>query len=125
MSNDLLIPSVSPADLESVWAMKNELQILRPGRQVSIGAEDYKRACSAQADVNAVVLREAMLERVLYTAEAGHFRFPWLRDGQPEEIVFRVVAAIPMVAPEPGGVHEAFPIDVAELIRQIQKESGV
>jgi hypothetical protein len=124
-SNDLLIPSVDPADLKSIWAMKNEFQILHPGRKVSIGADAYKRACGAKADVSAVILRVTMLESVLYTAEAGHFGFSWIHDGQPEEIVFKIVASIPMVAPQPGTVNEAFPIDVEELIREINKEANV
>ena len=124
LSRDLLIPPVAPADLKIVWTMKSEFQIRHPGQQFSIPVDSYERACSPQADFSAVFSRVSMLERVQYAAEAGHFRFPWIHDGQPEEIVFRIVATIPMTAPQPGVVHEGFPIDVEELIRQIKNESS-
>ena len=124
LSSDVFIPPVAPADLKSVWAMKNEFQIRHPGQQVSISVRSYERACSPRADFRAIFSRVSMLEKVQYAAEAGHFRFPWIHDGQPEEIVFKIVATIPMIAPQPGVVHEGFPIDVEELIRQIKNESS-
>ncbi len=125
LSKDVLVPCVAPADLKSVWTMKNEFQVRHPGQQVSIGVDFYKRACSPQADVGAVYSRVLMLGRVQHEAEAGHFRFPWIHDGEPEEVVFKIVATIPMVEPQPGAVQEGFPIDVEELIRQIKSESKV
>jgi hypothetical protein len=122
-SKDILVPSVAHADLKSVWAMANEFQVRHPGQQVSIGVDFYKRACSPLADVDAVLRRVSMLGRVQQEAEAGHFRFPWIHDGEPEEIVFKIVATIPMVELQPGMVHEGFPINVEELIRQIKAES--
>jgi hypothetical protein len=125
LSKDVLVPSVAPADLKSVWAMKSEFQARHPGQQASIGVDFYKRACSPQADVGAVFSRISMLGRVQHEAEAGHFRFPWIHDGEPEEVVFKIVATIPMVELQPGAVQEEFPIDVEELIRQIRNESRV
>ncbi len=125
MSTDVLVPAVSPADLQSVWSMKNEFQIRHPGQKVSISVDSYKGVCSPHADVGAVFTRVSMLEKVEYAAEAGHFKFPWIHDGQPEEIVFKIVATIPMVAPEPGVVHEGFPIDVDDLIRQIESQQSL
>ena len=125
LSSDVLIPPVAPADLKSVWAMKNEFQIRHPGQPVSISVDSYERACSPRADFGAVFSRVSMLEWVQYAAEAGHFRFPWIHDGQPEEIVFKIVATIPMVAPQSDVVHDGSPIDIEELIRQIKNESSV
>jgi hypothetical protein len=53
LSKDVLVPSVAPADLKSVWAMKNEFEARHPGQRVSIGVDFYKRSCSPQADVGA------------------------------------------------------------------------
>jgi hypothetical protein len=125
LSKDVLVPPVAPADLKSVWAMKNEFQARHPGQHVSIGVDFYKRACSPQADVGAVFSRVSMLGRVQHEAEAGHFRFPWIHDGEPEEVVFKIVATIPMVELQPGVVQEGFPIDVEQLIEQIKNESRV
>lgn len=47
---------------------------------------------------------------------------PWLHDGQPEEAVFKVLAAIPMTGLPPGG-RQGLPFDVEEFRRLIQKES--
>lgn len=122
-SGEALIASVAPADLKTVWTMNNEFQIRHPGQQVSISLASYARACSPQADIRAVISRISMLEEVQYAAEAGHFRFPWIKEGQPEEIVFKIIATIPMAAPQPGVVHEGLPIDVEKLITQIENES--
>jgi hypothetical protein len=105
--------------------MKNEFQLRHRGQRVSIGVDFYKRACSPQADVGAVFSRVSVLGRVQHEAEAGHFRFPWIHDGEPEEVVFKIVASIPMVELQPGVVQEGLPIDVEELIRQIKNESRV
>ena len=51
------VPSVDAADLKSVWAMQNELQATLPGKQISIGAEFYRRACGTGADVRSVFIR--------------------------------------------------------------------
>lgn len=123
-SSVLLVPAVALADLKTIWAMKNEFQIRHPGRPVSISVDAYERACSPRADFHAVFSRLSMLETVQRAAEAGHFKFPWIQNGQPEEIVFRIVSTIPMVAPQAGLVREGFPIDVEELIRQIENESS-
>lgn len=125
LSKDVLVPTVAPADLKSVWAMQNDFQARHPGQQGAISTDLYTRACSPQADVGAVCSRVSMLGRVQHEAEAGHFRFPWIHDGEPEEVVFKIVATIPMVELQPGVVQEGFPIDVEELIRQIENESRV
>jgi hypothetical protein len=125
LSKEVLVPSVAPADLKSVWAMAHEFQARHAGQQVSIGVDFYKRACSPQADIGAVCSRVSMLGMVQHEAEARHFRFPWIHDGEPEDVVFKIVATIPMVEPQPGVMREGFPIDVEELIRQIENEAKV
>ena len=59
-----------------------------------------------QADICAVLSRVSMLEKVQYAADAGHFIFPWTHDGRSEDIVFKIVATIPMVASKAGVVQE-------------------
>ena len=66
-----------------------------------------------------------MLGKVQHEAEAGHFRVLWIHDGEPEEVVFKIVTTIPMVELQPGVAHEGFPIDVEELITLLKNESGV
>ena len=118
-----LVPAVDPADLKSVWAMQNDFQARHPGQQGAISIDLYKRACNPGADVSAVFSRASMLGMLQHVAEAGHFEFPWIHDGKPDEVVFKIVATIPMARLQPGVKHEGFPFDVEELIRQIKNDS--
>jgi hypothetical protein len=121
---DGLVPAVTAADLKCIWGMQNDWQARHPGQQVSIEMDVYKRACSSGADLAAVISRESMLALLQPVAEAEHFKFPWIHDGKPEEVVFKILASIPMVRLQPGVKHEGFPFDVEELIRQIESETG-
>jgi len=118
-----LVPAVDPADLKRIWAMQNDFQARNPGQENAIGIDHYKHACSPGADVGAVLSRLSMLGMVQNVAEAGHLTFPWIHYGTPEEVVFKIVATIPMVRLQPGVRHGGFPFDVEELIRQIKNES--
>ena len=118
-----LVPAVDPANLKNVWAMQNDFQARNPGQENAISIDLYKHACSPGADVGAVLSRLSILGMLQKVAEAGHFRFPWIHYGKPEEVVFKIVATIPMVKLKPGVKQEGFPFDVEELIRQIKNES--
>jgi len=111
-----LVPAVNPTDLKSIWAMQNDIQARHPGRQVSIGIDIYKQSCSPGADMAAVFSRVSMLGLLQPVAEAEHFKFPRIHNGKPDEIVFKVLANIPMVRLQPGVEHEGFPFDIEELI---------
>jgi hypothetical protein len=51
---------------------------------------------------------------------------PWMKDGQPEDAVFRVAAKIPMNGMGVGIPHQSFPFDVDEFFRRLDnsKPSG-
>jgi hypothetical protein len=120
---DGLVPAVDPADLKSVWAIQNDFQARNPGQQGAISIDLFKRACKPGADVIAVLSRASMLGMLQYVSEGRHLKFPWIHDGKPEEIVFKLVATIPMVRLQPGVKHSGFPFDVEELIRLIMNET--
>jgi hypothetical protein len=122
-TNDGLVPAVDAADLRRVWSMQNDLQARHPGQLVAISMDACKSACKPEADVSAVCSRASMLAMLESAAESRHFEFPWMHDGRPEQMIFKIVAKIPMVRLQPGVEHERFPIDVEELIRQIKAES--
>jgi hypothetical protein len=96
-TNDGLVPAVDAADLKSVWSMQNDFQARHPRQQVAIDIDAHKCACKPGADVGAVCSRASMLGSLENAAESRHFEFPWMRDGRSAEIVFKIVAAIPMV----------------------------
>ena len=56
----------------------------------------YNRACNSGTDVSVVFSRVSMLGMLQFVGEARHLKFPWIHDGKPEEVVFKVVATIPM-----------------------------
>ncbi len=85
-----------------------------------IGAETYKQACGAGADVRAVYERVShlwMLQEVGVLAA-------WLHDGVPDDAVFHVAATIPMSRMQIGVVHNKPPFDVEEFIKQVERRSG-
>lgn len=122
-TNDGLVPAVDPADLKSVWSMQNDSQARHPDQLVAISIDACKSACKPGADVSAVCSRALLLGMLENEAESRHFEFPWMHDGRPEEMIFKIVATIPMVRLQPGVKREGFPIDVEELIRQIKAKS--
>ena len=54
---------------------------------------------------------------------SGGLISPWLHDGKPDEIVFKVFASLPMIGMGIGKPHQGLPFDVEELIKLIKKES--
>jgi hypothetical protein len=118
------VPAVDPADLRSVWVMQNDFQALGPGEQLAIGADSFERACSPGADVRAVFIRASMLRKLKLMSESGGLISPWLHHGEPDDAVFKVVAAFPMIRMEPGVRRGGLPFDVEELIRKVRKEAA-
>jgi hypothetical protein len=115
--SDGSVPPVDPADLRSVWAMQSDIQALRPGEQIGIGADLYKKACGPEADVRAVYERVSQLWMM---QEVGVLA-SWLHDGVPDDAVFHVVATIPMSRMQRGVVYKKLPFDVEEFIKQVEE----
>jgi len=122
-----MVAAVAPSDLESVWAMQDEMQARSPGEQVAISINSWKNACSSEADVEAdveaVFLRVSMLRMLQMLSGSGGLISPWLHDGKPDDAVFNVVATIPMAGMQIGKPFQGFPFDAEELISLIKEES--
>ena len=113
------VPPVQPADLRSVWTMQNDIQALRPGEQIGISADAYKRACGPEADVRAVYERVSHLWML---REVGVLA-TWVHDGVPDDAVFDVAATIPMSRMQRGVVYKEPPFNVEEFIKQVEKRT--
>jgi hypothetical protein len=113
------VPSVDVADLKSVWAMQNELQARVPGKSISIGAESYKRACGAGADVRSLFTRVSQL-RVL---QMLGMLAPWTHGEVVDDAVFTVAATFPMTRMQPGIVYDELPFDLQEFLNQVAKHA--
>jgi hypothetical protein len=114
------VPSVDVADLKSVWAMQNGIQASVGRKQVSIGAESYKRACGAGADVRSLFTRVSQL-RVL---QMLGMLAPWTQGEVVDDAVFKVAATIPMTRMQPGIVYDGLPFDLQEFLNQVAKQVG-
>ncbi len=113
------VPSVDVADLKSVWAMQNGMQARMPGKQISIGAESYRRACSAGADVRSLFTRVSQL-RVL---QMPGMLAPWTHGEVLDDAVFKVAATFPMTRMQPGIVYDDLPFDLQEFLNQVAKHA--
>ncbi|MDQ1407192.1 MAG: hypothetical protein QOG55_2821 [Acidobacteriaceae bacterium] len=96
------VPAVKPDDLKSVWRLFG-------GQSRSTGENVYKSVCSPGADVRSVWYRASMLTLLAR----------WMRDGQPDDAVFEVLATFPMEKMRTGIVREGLPFDVEEFVKRI------
>jgi hypothetical protein len=64
-----------------------------------------------------------MLRVLQMLSASGGLISPWLRDGKPDDAVFKVFATAPMIGLQPGAPRQGFPFDAEELIKLIKKES--
>jgi hypothetical protein len=113
-------PAVDPADLLSVWKLSRNVPSSVAGQQTAIDMELYQNVCRPGADVFAVWYRSSLLGLM-----AGPMRLlgPWMHGGELDEAAFPVMAVFPMKTPGPG-VQEALPLDVAALLKEIEKAAG-
>src|ERR1700690_3946395 len=122
MMTDGSIPTVDPADLKSVWQMQEGVFRSHPGQHLAVGFDLYERACTAGANVHAVFLRISMLRMIQMLVESERLIFPWLHEGKPDDVVFKVLAALPMTG-LPTSPSNGFPFDMEEFRKLIEMES--
>jgi hypothetical protein len=118
-----LVPTVAVDDLKRVFALQQEVQSRHPGQCV-IGASLYERECTSGSDAHTVWYRISWLHLLRHLNEAGRIDFPWMRDGKPEEAVFKALATIPMTGVISKVMRDGFPFDVEELRRLIQENTN-
>jgi hypothetical protein len=88
------VPPVDPEELKTVFCENR-----------SVGPE-----------LKAVACRTMMLSAVVI--DPSNALKPWIKDGLPQDVVFRVMAGIQMTWPEIGGSTN-YPIDTADFFRQL------
>jgi hypothetical protein len=99
--------------------MQSEIQALRPGEQIGISADAYKRACRPGADVRAVYERVSLL----WMLRQVEVLATWLHDGVPDDAVFHVAATIRMSRMQIGVVYQEPPFDLEEFIKQVEERT--
>jgi hypothetical protein len=103
------VPKVEPVDLKAFWQAKQKLG--------GINADIAKKVCKPGADLGALDFRADMIWLINETEKERIA--PWMKDGQPDDAVFRVAAKIPMNGMGVGTPHQSFPFDVDEFFRRL------
>jgi hypothetical protein len=113
------VPEVDPEDLMVVWQISRDAQASRPG--FALGIEGLKLACKPGADVQAIAYRGmmmGMMSRIVAEQLA-----PFMREGQPNDSVFRAAAKIPVEWMGVGITRHGPPFDVNEFLRLCGEET--
>ena len=108
-------PSVDPADLRSILDL---LLTLSPGAAIGMGI--FESVCRPGADIRAVWYRAVMLQLLSRQAD---LLSSWVRNGEFDDAVLKVAARFPIKKLHVGVVHQGFPLDVEEFVKQIREEA--
>jgi hypothetical protein len=109
------VSEVDPADVKLVWQVQKDAQDPHRGMGAAIGADLIRKACTPGADIEAVGYRTMLLWMMDHIAPEELARF--MRDGEPEESVFRAAAKIPVEWMGVGIARQGPPFDVNEFLR--------
>jgi hypothetical protein len=115
-----VVPAVEPDDLKVVWQIGKDVQAVHSGQNVAVGLDLMKQACKPEADIQAVSYRASLLW--MMSQIAPEQIAPFMRDGQPDDSVFRAAAKIPVEWMGVGIVREGPPFDVNEFLRLCGEE---
>jgi hypothetical protein len=115
------VPKVSPDDIRAVFKLQKEVAEGHPGQSVGIGASLYENCCSKGADIAAVWYRSAFLQMMV---AQGKELAPWIDDGQPNDVLVRAIAEIPMKWIGRGVEHKGLPFDQDDFMRRLRGNDG-
>ena len=115
------VPTVDVADLKSAWTIYNEIESRHPKGKVAVGLAVIEQACSAGADIRAVVYRLGMLD--VLEMLPGDLLGRWKDKEQLDDAVFRIIARVPMKWVEKGVVQSELPFDVQSFLEELRQES--
>jgi hypothetical protein len=110
------VPAVDPADLRSVWTIQARYE--QPG--VGINVNFYRRVLNPGANVGSVCYRSAMLKLLKVILDKAELPTPWMREGVPDNAVFKIFATIPMIGLQRGGMTSELPFNIEEAMKQIE-----
>jgi hypothetical protein len=118
-----LVPQVDPADIKAMLNVGQEVARSHFGQNVPIGKNVFAQYCSKGADIEAVWYRTTYLG--IMVARYGPFGIdPWIKEGQPDEMLIRTMAEIPMKWTEVGVPRQGVPFDWEDLVRRLNSLSS-
>jgi len=113
------VPQVDPEDVKAAWEVGRDMQTRHPGGQYAIGVRVFEAACKPGANIPAVCYRGMMLGTV--TRHAQDQVSPWLKEGKPDDVVFRAIAQVPMEWMGIGVERKGLPFDFEEFMRRVRE----
>lgn len=113
------VPAVDPADLRRVWNHMRETSARRPNQQIAIDIRGLQKDCNPGVNLNAVWVRASLIS--LMAGPQLHLLDPWMHDGEPDPVVLRVMAEVPI---EAGfrNLHDKIPF--GKVLAKIKKAAG-
>lgn len=99
------LQQVDAAELKAVWGIIRKIEAQRPGQQIAIGmdaitASTPNHRVPSAAEAMALMTRASLLSALLKRGALSEFE----SDGEPNEVVFRAAATMPMGASDIGEV---------------------
>jgi hypothetical protein len=117
-ATDGLVTHVNPADIKALWKETSE----HPG--VYLGENLVKSLCSAGADIHAVGARSFIITLLKKVPGTKDMLAAYEHDGQPDDVVFRVAATIPLEKRELGVMYDGAGFEPSELFRRLRDEQA-
>lgn len=108
------------ADLKSALTKYDEIKSRHP-KVGAVGLTVIEQACSAGADIRAVIYRLWMLQ--FLEMLPGDLLGRWRDKEQLDDAVFRIIAKVPMKWMEVGVVQSDLPFDVQSFLEELRQES--
>ena len=116
------VPAVDVADLKSVWTIYRDIESAHPGRKTAVDSRLIEGACSASADIHAVMYRLWMVG--FLETMPGNLLAKWKENERVDDAVFRVIARVPMKWMETGVPQSEMPLDVQSFLEELRQESA-
>jgi hypothetical protein len=111
------LPPVDPADIKILWKEHAE----NPG--CVIGVSLLASLYSPGADFQAISRRYSIIE-LLRMNLMGDLLADHVHDGQPDDVVFRIAANIPLERREIGAEYDGLPFDADEFVKRLRDEAN-
>ena len=111
------LPPVDPADIKILWKEHAE----NPG--CVIGISLLASLYSPGADFQVISRRYSIIE-LLRMNLMGDLLADHVHDGQPDDVVFRIAANIPLERREIGVEYDGLPFDADEFVKRLHDEAN-
>ena len=111
------VPTVDPEDLKAVFEVYRDEAKNNPDvKTLAMGV--FAQVCKPGADTQALWFRCAMLQLFISIVPEAELS-PWVKDGLPDDAMFREMARIPMEWMGVGVSRRGPPFDLDELMRRV------